>query len=88
MDPVTRRLSSKQLTLCYCDSAEEAAVARDMATLWNWHHLGGQEHGGQQRLNFALTRWVGWRVGGWGGVGPGGVEVVTSAFNAGCGCDG
>jgi len=53
-----RRLASKQLTLCYCDSAEEAAVARDLATLWNWHHLGGQEHGGQQRLNFSLARWV------------------------------
>lgn len=52
-----RRAYSKQLTLCYCDSAEEAAVARDLATVWNWQQLGGTEHGGQQRLNFSLSRY-------------------------------
>lgn len=39
-------------------SAEEAAVARDLATLWNWQQLGVPEHSAQHRLNFQLARWA------------------------------
>ncbi|KAI7838847.1 hypothetical protein COHA_007461 [Chlorella ohadii] len=34
--PREGRLASKQLTLCYCDTADEAAVARDVATIWSY----------------------------------------------------
>lgn len=61
--PDGQRLLSKQLTLCYCDSTEEAAVARDLATVWSWHQVnkaagaaGEHSTAPRPRLNFPMAR--------------------------------
>lgn len=53
-------LASKQLTLAYTETAEEAAVARDLATLWSWHQVAAASGGATQpapRLNWPLARY-------------------------------
>ena len=54
------RWAPKQLTLCYTDTAGEAAVGRYLATLWSWHQVVVAGGGAPQlpRLNFPLARWA------------------------------
>lgn len=56
---------SKQLTLCYMERAEEAALARDLITLWSCHRVATASGAAAQapqapRLNWPLARYGQW----------------------------
>ena len=58
------RWAPKQLTLCYTDTAGEAAVGRYLATLWSWHQV-VVAGGGAPQLPRSTSRLPGGRGAWW-----------------------